>query len=1155
MEKNSLSPLKLLEYFCECDYVRRDTAGAVECLSEDIHWFGTSDAEDIHNLEEAKAFITEEIEKSPDSYQIEFSEGRENLTAEGLGIATVKMKISANGLIMLSRITCVTKLQDGIAKICEMHTSFPEEHQEQGEYFPFEFSRQHESDVVLDFVNTALPGGVFGFSLEEDFPLAIINQNMLLYLGYRNEREYLRDTEGKLVNAIHPDDRRVLRLSVSEAAEQGDEFKALLRIRKNDGSYFWADIKGTLNRDRSRITCLCLDATELVMANNQLENDRLKMKEYASRLMEKEQIISEDAVEMSRLRKMKGLYGERKEKEEGGKTPGGKHVRWKDAAVIMASVAAIIAAVVGFTFYLYDIQWEAAADAVRTASLSGVQCVSNSMNADQQILTNTADLLGRLDDREEAGDTLKQNINSGFDELILSYDGGECFSSLSGPSETAREEINQLVFANGRNVSRTFHGKNGKKQIAYRTDVFSGGEKTGALFGIVNLSGYYVPEVMEFYEGRGFSCVIDGESGDFIIGKTGTVPQGEDRGFYDVLAESEDDKTVTELKSALTGGRTGSTVVNMPGEKMYLYFLPLNNGSPACLIAMIPYNMMRKESSGMVYLGVAFIVVILLAAALLIIYNNRIAGTKIQEREYRNTLFRLLAENVDSVFLIFDSETDEIDYVSENIERILGIGFDMVKGGIIRNEKLSFTEKELLDIKEMMDEKENFYFDFRYRNPLDDKQQLLRLSGYVPEGTAWQKKWIFCISDRTDEVLKERRLEQAVKESDEASRAKSEFLANMSHDIRTPMNGIIGMTQLALQDGVSADSMRVYLEKISTSSAFLLTLINDILDMSKIESGMIELHPKPYPMKEVSGYLDSVIMPLAREKNIDIETDIDETIIISVDQQRFNQILFNLLSNAVKYTEPNGRVALTIRGKRGKNGKFHMTAAVEDNGIGMSAEFQKRMFKSFTQESRKIMGMSGTGLGLAIVKKLVDLMDGTIQVESSIGRGSLFTVELDAPEADKPCEEGQKQKAEYDSAGESARVLLCEDNAINQEIMLGILEFLGAEPELAVNGKEGVEKFQSQNPGFYSAVLMDCRMPVMDGYEAARTIRAMDRPDAKTIPIIALTADAFEEDRRRCMEAGMSDFLAKPVEIDALKTLLGKYMRSGEKAEDAGRIL
>lgn len=1141
MERDSWSPLELLKCFCESDYVERNADKAVECLSLDIHWFGTSDEEDVQNLDEARAYIEKEIRISPPPYEITFSDERERTWEEGFGIASVKMKIGADGLIMFSRVTCMTKTENGRSKICEMHTSIPEGHQEQGEYFPFEFAKQHESDVLRDFVNTMLPGGIFAMELGKDFPLAIINQNMLIYLGYRNEKEYLEAIAGRLSNAVHPEDRGLLRAAVLDTMDQGDEFKALLRIRKSDNSYFWGDIKGVRSRDSrgiDQIVCLCLDATNLVMANNQLKDDRLKLDEYASKLMEKEEIIQKDARQMRQLRQWVGRHAGVTDK-----LPKQQHVNWKHMGVIIASVILIIASVIGFTMYLSNTQWDAAVLAIRTTSLAGVQCISNATDADQAVLANMAEVLGKLYDRDEAADILQAAPDSGFSEMIASYDDGKCVSSGQRQPEEASDFAAKLDFPQGSNVSRPFWEANGKRQIAYRTDLYHEDKKAGVLYGMVNLSRYYVPSVMEFYDGQGFSCVIDARTGEFVIYSDRIMPENVHGDLYSALNENGDTKTAGEIRNALSGGKTGSAVVSLKGKKVYLYFVPVNDAAAEYLITMIPYDVIKEESSGMAYLVGAFVVVVLLAAVLLIIYNNRITKTKLREREYRNTLFRLLAENVDSVFLVFDHEADEVDYVSENIGRILGFESREILDHDTRSIKLPFDDEELERIQRIMKDKKNFYVDFPYSNPGSGKQQLLRLSGYVPEGADWQKKWIFCVSDRTDEVLKERRLEQAVREADEASKAKSEFLANMSHDIRTPMNGIIGMTQLALQDGVGEEAMRSYLKKISISSGFLLTLINDILDMSKIESGMIELHPKAYSMKELRRYLESVILPLSGEKQIDFRIDVDEKITVLADQQRFNQILFNLLSNAVKYTDEKGTVTLTIKGVPKDSGMIHLTMRVEDNGMGMSPEFQKQMFKSFTQESRKAMGMSGTGLGLAIVKRLVDLMNGTIHVESGIGKGSIFVIEMDVPAAKGPCEKELAADAAGDPTGQSACILLCEDNAINQEIMMGILEFLGLTTELAVNGKEGVEAFQSRKPGYYSAILMDCRMPVMDGYQATRAIRALERPDAARIPIIALTADAFEEDRKRCLEAGMDDFLAKPVEIKVLKEMLGKYMR------------
>lgn len=556
---------------------------------------------------------------------------------------------------------------------------------------------------------------------------------------------------------------------------------------------------------------------------------------------------------------------------------------------------------------------------------------------------------------------------------------------------------------------------------------------------------------------------------------------------------------------------------------------------------MIPYEIMREESAGLVYIVISFITVVLLAATSILIFNIRISRTKAKERGYRNMLFHLLSENIDSVFFIYDTENKILDYVSENTKRILGIEKnEFTKTSFIHN-NLVPNLHEQKQIAEAMKKKYNFHIQYPYCNPMNGKCQLLQLSGYVPNDELWQNKWIFCIDDRTDDILKERKLKQAVMEADKANSAKTEFLANMSHDIRTPMNGIIGITQLALIEKPDIDKMYEYMKKISASSSFLLSLINDILDMSKIESGKIELNLQPYSMKELRSYLESVIYPLCLDKNLNFSIVLDETKCVFLDKQRFNQILLNLLSNAIKFTNKNGKVKVSLFTQRKEKKKAHLILYVEDNGIGMSQEFQKKMFMPFTQESRKIIGMNGTGLGLAIVKKLVDIMGGKIKVESNLGTGSRFIIEMEVDIAETPKfeTEAEDNNSQFNNLN-GFRILLCEDNFINQEIMTNILKIMGMEVDIAVNGKQAVEKYLDHEEGYYGAILMDCRMPVMDGYEATKRIRMAHKPDAKILPIIALTADAFEEDKKHCIDVGMNDFLAKPVIIEELKKILIK---------------
>lgn len=411
---------------------------------------------------------------------------------------------------------------------------------------------------------------------------------------------------------------------------------------------------------------------------------------------------------------------------------------------------------------------------------------------------------------------------------------------------------------------------------------------------------------------------------------------------------------------------------------------------------------------------------------------------------------------------------------------------------------------------------------------------------------------VFAIQDINEEKHKEleiqEKLRQAAEEANEANKAKTDFLSRMSHDIRTPLNGIVGMTYLAEQEN-NPEKTSGYLRKIDTSSKFLLGLINDILDMAKVESNKITLYPEPYCLNEFNGYLDSVIRPLCQEKNIHFSSSITMVPdwVPLVDKLRFNQIVFNLLSNAVKFTPENGSVSyrsvFTSKGEK----KLGMVMTVSDNGIGMSEEFQKIIFTPFSQERRCDNASNrGTGLGLAICKHMVELMGGTIRVSSALGKGTAFIVEtvFDAiPESVSPHENGKANPEEDYPLLKGVHILLFEDHPLNQEIARALLEKKGAIVEVANNGEDGLKAFVRANPYFYGAILMDIRMPIMDGYEATKTLRSLKRPDAKNIPIIAMTADAFEDDIKKCLKVGMNAHIAKPINPEILYGTLEKALQ------------
>ena len=387
-------------------------------------------------------------------------------------------------------------------------------------------------------------------------------------------------------------------------------------------------------------------------------------------------------------------------------------------------------------------------------------------------------------------------------------------------------------------------------------------------------------------------------------------------------------------------------------------------------------------------------------------------------------------------------------------------------------------------------------------------------------------------------------LAQALAAARQANRAKSDFLSRMSHDMRTPLNGIIGMTYLA-RDGKNQDETRASLDKINISSKFLLGLINDVLDMAKVESGKLELHPEPYDLYQFLAYVEAVIKPLCAEKGIKLVFDLQpvKTRIPVLDKLRFNQLCFNLLSNAVKYTPEGGTLMLLIHDKMVTETCFSLGMEISDTGIGMSEEFQKTMFEPFTQENRNDVSQTrGTGLGLAIVKKIIDVMQGTITVRSKPGAGTTFQISLEVDSVPREAMPAVATPAAADYADLAGKhILLCEDHPLNQEIARALLQKKGLVVETAENGQVGLEKFSASAPGYYDVILMDIRMPVLDGYEAAREIRGLERPDAKSVPIIAMTAEAFADSIEKAKQAGMNDYITKPVEPEELFWVLQKY--------------
>ena len=389
-------------------------------------------------------------------------------------------------------------------------------------------------------------------------------------------------------------------------------------------------------------------------------------------------------------------------------------------------------------------------------------------------------------------------------------------------------------------------------------------------------------------------------------------------------------------------------------------------------------------------------------------------------------------------------------------------------------------------------------------------------------------------------------LREAMEKADAANRAKSTFLLNMSHDIRTPLNGIIGLIKINMAHFDNAQKARENYQKMLVSANHLLSLINDVLEVSKLEDGSMEIAHEPVCLEEVFRDVSSIISERTQEAGITLEIGHPELSVPYVygSSLHLRQIFLNLYGNCIKYNKPGGKIKTTVSCLDLQQDRVTYRWTITDTGVGMSQEFLQHIFEPFTQERTSARSVyQGTGLGMNIVKSLIDRMGGTISVTSKEGVGSTFVVTIPFEIAEKPVE--NKAISQQTGSIQGLSLLLAEDNELNAEIAKTLLEDKGAVVTQVGDGQQAVERFQKCQAGTFDAILMDIMMPVMDGLTAAKTIRSLDRPDAASIPIIAMTANAFHEDAEKCFAAGMNAHLAKPLEIEQVVATIDAFCRKG----------
>ena len=760
--------------------------------------------------------------------------------------------------------------------------------------------------------------------------------------------------------------------------------------------------------------------------------------------------------------------------------------------------------------------------------------------------------------------------------------------------------------------------------------------------------------------------------------------------FFGVLREHSNisEKEILELSEKFKERRTDTMLVNLDGSNYYLVY-----GSSECqdwiFLGLVQADIVNASMNSLqlrtMLLGGTIVFGFAVFIIELILQKNRISLKRRDvEILYRDELFQKLSMSVDDVFLMLDAKTYKADYVSPNVEKLLGITVEQIQKDIsvlgkLHSEDCEDPKKNYLKEIQVNEQQE---WDFEYVHQKTGEQRWFHIIAMGSEVNG-KKKYILVMSDRTVDKKMNQALYEAVRAAETANRAKSTFLSNMSHDIRTPMNAVIGFTTLAVSNIDNKEKVRDYLGKILSSSNHLLSLINDVLDMSRIESGKIHLEETEVSLSDILHDLKTIISGHIYAKQLELYMDAmditDED--VYCDKTRLNQVLLNLLSNAIKFTPAGGTVSVRLKQFPGtKKGSGLYEIRVKDSGIGMSQEFIQRIFSPFERERTSTVSRTqGTGLGMAITKNIVDMMGGTIEVRTEQGKGTEFIVRLplriqseqrsiekiaeledlkalvvdddfntcdsvtkmlvkvgmrsewtlsgkeavlrarqsmelgDAFQAyiidwrlpdmngievtrqirsmgdDTPiiiltaydwsdievearaagvnafCAKplfmsdiretlmtaiGQKQTGaencilpETGSDFRGRCILLVEDNELNREIAEEILKQYGFLVDIAENGAVAVEKVKNSAPGTYDLVLMDIQMPVMNGYEATEQIRALEDPALAKIRILAMTANAFDEDRKQALKCGMDGFLSKPIVMEELiRTLQNNMM-------------
>ena len=1189
--RRQMTAIETIREFCRVWFEERDWKKTVEYLTEDVTFVGTGEHESARGKEAMAAYLREDILEIPEPFGLDLTVIHQQPIRED--VVSLSFEIVLKNTVYMWRLRCfftLVKEAEGVWEIASLHFAEPGNSQQGDEHYPQTLVIQNTVRQRQELLNDSLPGGMMGGYIEDGFPFYFINRQMLCYLGYETEAEFIDDIDGMITNCMHPDDRAVVDREVADQLEASGEYVVEYRMKKKDGTYIWVHDVGrsmTAEDGRAAIASVCTDITAQKRAQEEVLN----------------------------------LYNN---------IPGAVFRCRFDAdfSVIDANDGL-------FEFLGYSREEFAA--------------LGNRMSAvifpdDLKVM---ADILNR---QLETSNTIHN------ENRLICKDGTVRWVSVKAQlfRETNGEEFFYCVFVDitDEKLLQMRERELYEQELSYFAELSSTG---GSTQGRLNLTRNHVESYMA--------------TEDVAVASVGDTY---DQTIENLAASAIDPVCGEKIRASLNRGKVLADYAAGKTD-FHMDFLRRRNGGGAFWGSTSFRLCLNPENNDIITFFYTF---------------------DITEQKLREQLLMQIAA------LDYDVIT-EIN-IPEGTHRLISydkqIKDTIVREGVFQEEIRRIADR-FMDGTSKQEFISHLDFDFMLRQLEHQPSYTFSVEMRDTNGSLRVKRiQVFYISrelkrvcmartDVTDVVRQEQRqkeeLAAALVAAEQANAAKSDFLSRMSHEIRTPMNAIIGMSTIAAQHIGDDEQVADCISKIGISSRFLLSLINDILDMSRIESGKMLLKNEKIPTEEFLNGINSICYAQAASKGVDYECIADPVLddYYVGDAMKLQQVLINILSNAIKFTGEGGKVTFSASQRKKTKNDAVLRFIVNDTGVGMSEEFIPHIFEPFSQESTGTTAVyGGTGLGLAISKNIVDMMDGRITVRSIKGIGTEFTVDvkLGISEEEKHrhsqkkhdynfshlktlvvdddvavCESavstlremgvqaewvdsgrkavdlvaglkdngryfdmilvdwkmpdmdgietarriraivgpdvtiiimtaydwlsieheaklagvnllmskpmfksslvsaftralGEKEErqqpvnVEYNFAGK--RILLVEDNQINTEVAALLLRDKGFEVDTAENGLRALERFSKSDPGYYDAILMDIRMPLMDGLTAANNIRHLSNADAHTVPIIAMTANAFDDDIEKSKAAGMNAHLAKPVDPQRLYQLLYDFV-------------